>query len=228
MALASVCYYGQIALFDLCKRLAAFATIININTDGIAFIPNKPNDQGYVAAYKEWEKEFSLELEEKVFDLIVQKDVNNYIAVKKDKIICKGGDVNRYEEDALFKNNNARILDLALVENLVYGKDVSTTILENLDKPHLFQYILKAGNTYLGSYDEQGNPYNKVNRVFASKEEGFCLFKRRHDEHLVKFADAPSKMMLWNEDCNEIEDFEEKVDIDHYCNIAKKRLERWT
>lgn len=228
MACLSVCIYGQIALFDLCKRLAPFVTIVNINTDGVAFIPHNPDDKGYVVAYEEWQREFSLQLEEKFFDLIVQKDVNNYIAVKKNGLICKGSDVNRYEENAFFKNNNARILDIALVEHLVNGKDVTATIFDNLDKPHLFQYILKAGNTYLGSYDEQGNPYNKVNRVFASKEEGFCLFKRRFDDGLVRFADAPQNMFLHNQDCNEIKDFEEKIDLDHYQNIINKRLERWT
>ena len=44
-----------------------------------------------------------------------------------------------------FGNNNARILDIALVDHLVHGKDIYQTLLDNLDKPHLYQYILKAG-----------------------------------------------------------------------------------
>lgn len=223
-AALSVCVYGQIALFELCKRLSPFCTILNINTDGIAFIPH---DDAYIQAYKLWEKDFKLILEEKDFDLLLQKDVNNYIAVKEDKLICKGGDVNRYEEDALFKNNNARILDIALVDYLVHGKDILDTLEENRDKPHLYQYILKAGNTYKGSFDEHGNQYNKVNRVFASLNEGFCLFKRRHDDGLVRFADAPLNMYLWNDDCNELENFEDIIDINHYYRIVRKRLERW-
>lgn len=224
LAALSVCIYGQIALFELCKKLDPFCTIININTDGVAFIPH---DDNYIAAYKEWEKEFLLTLEEKIFDLFVQKDVNNYIAVKGEKLICKGGDVNRYEQDALFKNNNARILDIALVDNLVHGKDVLDTLNENLDQPHLYQYILKAGGTYRGTFDENGNEYNKVNRVFASKKEGFCLFKRRYDDGLVRFADAPLNMYLWNDDCAELVDFESIIDINHYYQLIRKRLERW-
>lgn len=223
-AAQSVCFYGQIALYELCKMISPFVTIININTDGVAFIPH---DLGYVAAYQEWEKFFNLTLEEKEFDLFVQKDVNNYIAVKDGELICKGGDVNRYEKDALFKNNNARIVDIALVDHLVYGKDVLKTLLENRDKPHLYQYILKAGNTYKGTFDIHGNEYNKVNRVFAAKIEGFCLFKMRHDNHLVRFADAPLHMHLWNEDCNELTDFAEIVDINHYYQLVIKKLERW-
>jgi len=224
-ALKSVCIYGQIALFELCKMIAPFCTILNINTDGVAFIPH---DESYIDAYKEWEQEFQLQLEEKDFDLLVQKDVNNYIAKKDDRLICKGGDVNRYKEDALFKNNNARILDIALVNKLVYDKDIIETLQENLDKPALYQYILKAGNTYQGSFSEQNQEYNKVNRVFAGKHEGFCLFKKRYDGGLVRFADAPLNMYLWNDDCSEIRNFKRVLNIDHYYQLIIKRMERWT
>lgn len=226
-AALSVCAYGQIALYELCKRIAPFTEIININTDGVAFIPK---DDNYIAAYKQWEKEFQLQLEEKNFDLFLQKDVNNYIAVKNGgSPICKGGDVNRYEEDAIFKNNNARILDIALVDYLVHGKDILATLKENLDQPHLYQYILKAGHTYKGTADEKGRLLNtKVNRVFASKRNNLCLYKKRHDDGLVRFADAPLQMHLWNEDCDDIKGFENIVDINHYYKIVTKRLERWS
>jgi hypothetical protein len=225
-ALFSVCIYGQIALYELCKRLSPVCTLININTDGIAFIAH---DEAYVDIYKEWEQEFKLELEEKLFDQFIQKDVNNYIATAGEKIICKGGDTNRYKKDAVFKNNNARILDIALVDYLLYGKDILDTILENRDKPHLYQYILKAGHTYQGTSTDSGEVlHTKVNRVFATKKQGFCLYKKRHDNGLVRFADAPLNMFLWNDDCSELKNFEKIVDVDHYYQIVEKRLERWT
>lgn len=224
-AALSVCVYGQIALYELCRRLSAFATIININTDGVAFIPH---DNAYIAAYQQWEKEFALALEEKDFDLFLQKDVNNYIAIsRKGDLICKGADVNLYEEDALFKTNNARILDIALVDHLLHGKEISDTLHEHLHQPHLYQYILKAGNTYKGTFDMEGKEYNKVNRVFAAKKEGFCLFKRRHDDGMVRFADAPLHMHLHNNDCSEISNFKKVVDLNHYYQLVIKRLERW-
>ena len=223
-ALLSVCVYGQIALYELCRRISPFATILNINTDGIIF---EPHDLGYVEAYREWEKEFLLELEEKDFSLFLQKDVNNYIASNEKRLICKGSDVNLYERDAYFRTNNARIVDIALVEHLVYGKDVFETLLENVENPRLFQYILKAGHTYKGTFDVQGNQYNKVNRIFASKNEGFCLFKMRHDEGLVRFADTPVNQFLWNQDCNELDNFSNIVDLNHYYQLVIKRLERW-
>lgn len=221
----SVCVYGQVALYEVCKKISPFVTIVNINTDGVAFIPH---GEQYKKVWEEWEKEFNLTLEEDHFDLFIQKDVNNYIAIQDGQLKCKGGDVNRYHADAVFKNNNARIIDIALVDKLVYGKDVLTTLQENLDQPHLYQYILKAGRTYRGTTDANGMLYNKVNRVFATKEEGLCLYKQRHDDGLVRFADAPLNMYLWNGECSEIERFEQIVDINHYYQIIMKKLERWT
>ena len=66
-----------------------------------------------------------------------------------------------------------------------------------------------------------------MNRVFASKKEGFCLYKKRHDDGLVRFADAPLNMHLWNDDCAEIADFNNIVDFNHYYQLVMKRLERW-
>lgn len=224
-ALKSVTSFGQIALYELCKRISPFCTILNINTDGVAFIPHSDS---YIQAHQEWQDEFSLSLEEKNFDLLLQKDVNNYIAVKPDgNLICKGADVSRYYEDAIFRTNNARIVDIALVEHLVNGADIYQTLLDNLHSPHLFQYILKSGSTYKGTFDKYGKQYNQVNRVFASKKEGFCLYKCRHDNGLVRFADAPLNMFLHNEDCSEVVNFDKIVDLNHYYQLVIKRLERW-
>jgi hypothetical protein len=224
-AAITMCAIGQIILYDLAKRLSATCEIVQINTDGVAFIPHTDD---YKRIWKEWETEYDYTLEEEIFTKLWQRDVNNYIAIKANgKLKVKGGDVNRYEKDALFKNNNARILDIALVDKLVHGKDVLETLMENLDKPHLYQYILKAGGTYRGTFDEKGQEYNKVNRVFASKKEGFCLYKKRYDDGLVRFADAPLNMYLWNGECSEIENFEKIVDLNHYYQIVLKKLERW-
>lgn len=220
-AALSVCIYGQIALYRLCEMLSPYCTIININTDGVAFTTD--NDE-YKKVWKLWEKEFNLTLEEDTFDMFIQKDVNNYIGVKDGKLKCKGGDVNRYHSDAIFKNNNARILDIALVNKLVYDKEVLDTLLENLDKPKLYQYVLQAGSTYLGTFDKDDNKYQKINRVFASKDGDFSLFKKRKDGGLVKFPDTPEKMTIWNNDCD---DFKGEIDINHYYQIVQKKLERW-
>ena len=220
----SVCIYGQIALYELCKRLSNTCRIININTDGVAFTTNSTE---YLAVKEQWEKDFKLNLEEDNFDLFIQKDVNNYIGVKGNYIKCKGGDVNKFSGNKYFSNNNARIIDIAVVNKLVYNKDVLETLIENRDKPELYQYILQAGRTYLGTFDQDNKKYQNINRVFACRNEGIQLCKKRLDGGLVKFADAPEKMFLWNDDCGKLENFEKIVDINHYYQIIDKKLKMW-
>ena len=225
-AALTVCVYGQIVLYELCKRLAPFTEIVNINTDGVAFTCETDI---YKKIWKEWEEDFGLTLEEDHFELWIQKDVNNYIALQNGKVKTKGGDVIRYQYDTFFKNNSTRIVDIAIGDSLLYGKDPIDTIMENLDKPQLFQYILRAGGTYRGTFDTDGNQYNKINRIFAQKAGGVQLQKKRMDDGLVRFADAPESMLVWNQSCEDIDlDYFAKVlDMNFYYQLIKRKLESW-
>ncbi len=223
-AALSVCIFGQICLYDLCTRLAPTCKLVNINTDGVAFTTT--NDD-YKKVWDEWEKDYGFTLEEDSFDLFIQKDVNNYIGVKNGKIKVKGGDVGRYHNDAWFKNNNTRIVDIAVVDKLVHGKDVLTTLQENMENPRLFQLVLQAGHTYKGTCDADRNMYQKINRVFPLRKGGVTLYKLRADDGLVRFPDTPEHMLVWNEEVNELTDFSKKIDINFYYQLINRVLERW-
>ena len=241
LASATVCIYGQMALFDLCRRLDnAKYTLININTDGVAFYDPYPklravSELDYEEIWHDWEKDWHLTLELDEFDEWWQKDVNNYIAIHNGELKVKGGDTRKYHFNpdkgvhSFFKNNDARIVQIALVDKIVYGKDVIDTIIEHMNEPILFQYILKAGHTYKGVFDEDGNQLNNVNRVFAVKKKyaGKKIYKVRQDGGYVNFPDVPDNMMVWNEDVDKIENFESIVDVNHYYSIIQKQLERW-
>lgn len=223
----SVCIFGQVALFDLCRRLYEDGhELVNINTDGVGFVPAH---NGYKKIWKEWEQKFEgLELEEDEFETFISKDVNNYIGVHPDgSIKVKGADVGRYKGGNPFKNCSAIIADIAIVDNLLYGKSVVDSVIDHLDNPKLYQYILQAGGTYLGTFDAAGNKYQKVNRIFPTKKEGLCLYKKRHDNGLVRFPDLPERMYVFNGDCDEIKDFEKIIDLNHYVSVIEKKLERW-
>lgn len=232
MASATVCIYGQIALFKLCGMLHdAGYKIINANTDGVAFVDDPELGGAYLYICKEWEKEFEgLLLEVDEFDKWIQKDVNNYIATHDGQIKVKGGEVNKYHKDKFFSNNNIRIVQKALVDNLVYGTPVYKTFMDNLDKPILWQYILKAGGTFQGVQDAAGVWQNNVNRVFAAVE-GYPgttkLYKIRKDGGQVNFPDSPERMFIWNGDLADIPDFKEMIDLDHYMDLVNKKLRGW-
>lgn len=221
-----VCVAGQIALYDFAKRIEPFVEPVQLNTDGYAFVPK---DDKYLEVIADWEKEFQLQMERDEFKQFIQRDVNNYIAETSDGyVLVKGGDVNNYHANSDYATNNTRIVDIAIVEHLLYGKDVLDIILDHLDQPILFQYVLQAGYTYKGTSDQDGKLLDtKVNRVFATHKDGLTLYKKRKDDGLVRYADAPMKMFLWNDNVSKIENFKDIVDIDFYYQLIQRKLEGW-
>lgn len=237
MASASVCIYGQIAIFTLSRMLydAGFQ-IVNINTDGVAFVSDPQRVAEHEEIKAKWEEMFSgFSLETDHFDKWIQKDVNNYIATRGKKIKVKGGDVNKYDTNKWFSNNNCRIVQIALVENLVNGTPIYKTLMDNMDNPMLWQYVLKAGPTYDGTVTKNYEKMQNVNRIFAASEEYAnkhpesitTLYKLRKDGGLVNYPDVPERMFLWNGDVRDLADFSQMFDFDHYANLIKKKMEGW-
>ena len=239
----SVTITGQKALYDLCGRLRAEGfRLVNVNTDGVAFTGNIP-DSRWEAVKEQWEKDYGLTLELSRFKKWVQKDVNNYIALTSDgDVKVKGGDVNKYHDALEFTGdllhsrpgvtwtgtNSVPIISHCVVEYVLHGTEPLYTILDNLDKPLLFQLILQAGNTYEGTFDADGNKYQRVNRVFASKKDGVTLVKRKPDGSINRYPDAPEKMYVYNGDLSEFNNFNDIVDINYYVKLAESVCERWT
>ena len=225
----SICIYGQISLYVLAQRLAAIgADILNINTDGVAY--NYEGDEDELIK-RQWESDFGLKLATDLFDKWIQLDVNNYIALEDNgNITTKGGYVNKYHKPKYFANNDIRIVQIALVNHVLYGKDVAETIMENLHDPVLYQYILHPGHTYRGvvnSHDSDNILPTKTNRVFATKKQGLEIVKKRMDGGLVKFADAPDNMFLWNKDVKDLTNFKDIIDLQWYYDLTMKNLEKW-
>ena len=225
----SICIYGQISLYVLSQRLAGIgAEIININTDGVAYCYAGDDDK---IIFEQWQREFSLNLDMDFFAHWVQANVNNYVAVTPSgKTVTKGGDVNKYQTSKFFSNNDTRITHIALVDYLIHGIPVQDSIRNNLNNPILFQYILQAGGTYRGVV-EANEPDTllptKINRVFATKARGIEILKKRVDGGLVKFADAPNNMYLWNGNVKDIPHFEKMIDLQWYYDLTMKAVKRW-
>lgn len=236
MASATVCVYGQIALFALCWELdQAGYRIVNGNTDGVVYLEDPDLGDADEVICKQWEERFrGYTLDTDYYTQWIQRDVNNYIAVEEDgRVTVKGGDVNKYQINKYFSNNSARIVQIAMVEKLVYGRDIFDTFEKNLDKPLLWQYILKAGRTYKGVQDSSGQYVNKVNRVFAASDKVdqnkvTKLYKVRNDGGLVNFPDVPERMYVWNKDVNDLENFEDIIDQSYYYNLVIEKLKGWT
>lgn len=241
MASFSVCIYGQMALYDLCLKLdKAGYQIMNANTDGVGFVQRDENPEPWEPIQKEWEQLWGLYLELDEFDWWYQKDVSNYIATRGDKVKVKGKDLKKYPFDPgkgvhnFFKDNNTRILSIVMVEYMLARKngrrlDIVTAIMDHIDQPELFQFVLKAGHTYKGVVDKDGNKLQHVNRVFAVRKNvpHTKIYKQRMDGGLVNFPDVPEQMMVWNDDVAKLKDFEWICDVKYYRDLVVKKLEGW-
>lgn len=230
-ASATICIFGQIALFDLAMKLyKAGYNIVNLNTDGVAFTQPASVACDYSEILDMWERKFEgLTLEIDKFTTWIQKDVNNYIAVTPErKIKVKGGDCKKYHSDSFFTNNSLRIVHIALVDKLVYGKSVTRSVIDHLNDPYLYQIILKAGSTYKGVADKDMVYQQKVNRIFAAAEDVpyTKLYKVRKDDGLVNFPDVPERMYIHNGDCKDL-DLSSIIDIQYYVDLIEKKLKGW-
>ena len=232
-ASASVTIYGQIAAMHLCHMLdEAGYQIFNINTDGVMIVDRPDPVRPYSEIQEEWQNRFGMMLEVEKFQKLIQRDVNNYIAINEDgSIKVKGGDTKKYHGTDPFGNCDARIIHIALVDYLVNGTPVQETFEKWLDKPEVWMYVLKAGNTFKDVEDENGNVQQNVNRVFAAKEgvENVTnLRKVKYDGQIIKFQSAPERMIVWNNDLSEISDIREFIDTEHYKAIVEDKIRQWT
>lgn len=229
-AAKAVCFYGQIALYELCGRISPYVNLVNINTDGVGFtLKDEADDDKVMTICHDWEQEFKFNLEKTIFEKWIQKDVNNYIAISGDHIKAKGGMVARFQNPKLFNNNSTRIIDVALAEFLLNGTPIEDTIQANLSKPDLFQFVLQAGRTYEGTFDENGKKYNHVNRVFAGVGDGTLTLMKRYPaekkKNPVKFANAPEHMLIWND---ELPDGPiPNLDTNFYADLINSNLKTW-
>ena len=223
LAAISVCMFGQIILYDLGKRLFDVGcTVFNWNTDGVYFTSD--NDD-YLHVKEDWENDYNLKLDLEEYDLFIQKDVNNLIAVQGGKIKTKGSQVGKYNKINYFRNGSNRVVDIAVVEYLIKGIPVIETVTNNLHNIDLYQIILRAGRTFKGTFDENGKEYQKTNRVFANTQ-GVKLFKQKEDGSRVNYANTPDKMLIFNNDLKYFNKHDE-IDVLYYVNLAHNVLKQW-
>lgn len=234
----SVCISGQLFLTELaCGYLAECKTvkIIQINTDGVMISFDKSEYDKVRAVNAEWEKRTKFTLEEDNIRKVVQKDVNNYIIIKEDGSTKVKGGYLSYGISAAGAwniNNNATIIKKAVAEYLANGVPVEDTIL-GCDDIFEFQLIAKAGAKFKEAYhivDGKKIPVQKVNRVYATKDERYgtlgkvktvvCEDDKDEQTRSQKIESLPEHCIIDNDNHLTIAD----VDKDFYIAVAKKRI----
>lgn len=221
---------GQLFLTVLTMRLLdACETIklLNLNTDGLMYSIDKKELPLVDKICGEWEAETKFELETDDIQKVWIKDVNNLLLIKTDgEVKTVGGYLNHgiSVKGAWSINNNMVIVKKALVEYFVHGIPVEETI-NGCNDIFQFQLIAKAGTKYREAYhlvDGKQIPVQKVNRVYATKDERYGkLFKvKAEDDTTAKIEMLPEHCIIDNDNQLSIND----VDKTFYIEIAKKRV----
>lgn len=234
-----VCVYGQVFLIDLIDKIEDLITLINSNTDGIFFKVKKKDFEEVKRRVTEWEKRTGLEMEYAEFTKFISKDVNNYLAVKKNGgVHAKGA----YVKDLNDLDYDLPILNEALREYLLNGVPVERTI--NLCQDfRKFQKIVKLSAKYnwveheqgyhveytkrgrkIVTYDRTTKYDNKAYRVFASKDKNDGrLLKCDGVRNPAKFGNTPDHCFIYNGSLHGVR-IPDKLDRSYYIQKAKDRL----
>lgn len=197
----STCITGQVLLtqlvVELNEKVREFK-LIQSNTDGIVYSLPRSEKAKADSIVDDWSSKTHLEMEEDVIDIIVQKDVNNYI-VKFDngKIKNKGGYVSNYPKGT-FDSNSLTITHEAIVRYFIEGKPVEETINE-CDDPFKFQLIAKTGSTYdktVHYVDGEEIEVQKVNRLYAVDDERYGVVKKVKKQYLELDEDGERRYYI--------------------------------
>lgn len=235
----SVCISNQLAMCELVCRLEQKVPsfeILNFNTDGVMFRILESEMAIAEPILEEWQKRTRFELERDDVIRLVQKDVNNYIAEEGGgKIKACGDYVKRWQGDnvtdendikARLINNDLTIVQIAVVERLLHDVPVEKTISE-CRNIFYFQQIAKFGSSYASAFHEVNGervPVQKVNRVYAAKDERFGTVKKvRPNGKAEKIASLPEHCIIDNENRLTVD----QIDKQFYIDLANERVEQY-
>lgn len=126
--LVQVTLTGQLALIMLIERFAGIpgVEVISANTDGVTVYAEREQEAAVLAAVKEWETETEFVTERTDYEALYTRDVNNYVAITTDRDVKTKGAYGKGLP--LHKNPVAEICGDAVVDYLLLGHDIETTI----------------------------------------------------------------------------------------------------
>lgn len=236
------CIFGQMFILDLIDKLEPYCRLLQTNTDGIFVLCESEEQKNKVIEITHSVGErLRMEFEIDEYTKLIQKDVNNYIAIMKNgEVECKGSMV-KYNNPI---DNDLPILNDAVRNYLAHDIPIEKTINE-CDELIKFQKVIKLSSKYkevwhgtaLSGKSKDGSVKtngidgellkNKVHRVFASnRSSDGSIYKLKIEKGVKsyeKFANTPDHLFIDNEDIHgkSIPDY---LDREYYINEAKKRV----
>lgn len=217
---------GQFTLLMLIEMLEREGvTVLSANTDGIVIRVADYNEQSARWCVQQFEELSGFTFEFTQYEKIAFKDVNNYIAVKKDKTVKAKG---IYAPVSLRKNPTAPVCAYAVGQWLARGTSFERTI-----EKALFDMFITARNVAGGGV--QGGKYlGKVVRWYQSNKTTEPILYAKNNNKVPKSDGAQSCMHVvpgdWSEKpddldtqwyINECIDIAHNIGAEHFLDVTE-------
>jgi hypothetical protein len=210
--LLQVTLTGQLCLLMLIERLeAAGCRVVSANTDGIVVLFKKTQERVVDEVCFDWMLDTSFELERADYRALFSRDVNNYIAVKRDGSTKRKG---VFAEPGLMKNPEFTIVSEAVAAFLANGTPIERTVGDCRD---LSKFIairrVDGGGVWRDQY------LGKAVRFYYSRDAlpDECIAYARNGNKVARSDGARPAMVLG--------DFPGDVHYSRYIKLAREALE---
>ena len=210
--LLQVTLTGQLCLLMLIERLeAAGCRVVSANTDGIVVLFKKTQERVVDEVCFDWMLDTSFELERADYRALFSRDVNNYIAVKKDGSTKRKG---VFAEPGLMKNPEFTIVSEAVAAFLANGAPIERTVGDCRD---LSKFIairrVDGGGVWRDQY------LGKAVRFYYSRDAlpDECIAYARNGNKVARSDGARPAMVLG--------DFPGDVHYSRYIKLAREALQ---
>jgi hypothetical protein len=210
--LLQVTLTGQLCLLMLIERLeAAGCRVVSANTDGIVVLFKKTQERVVDEVCFDWMLDTSFELERADYRALFSRDVNNYIAVKRDGSTKRKG---VFAEPGLMKNPEFTIVSEAVAAFLANGAPIERTVGDCRD---LSKFIairrVDGGGVWRDQY------LGKAVRFYYSRDAlpDECIAYARNGNKVARSDGARPAMVLG--------DFPGDVHYSRYIKLAREALE---
>jgi hypothetical protein len=170
---------GQLTLLLLIERLElAGIRVVSANTDGIVIKCHRDLRERMESIIKTWEFDTRFETEGSEFAALYSRDVNNYIAIKKDGNVKTKGAYSKPErpEQQLHKNPTSTICRDAVLDYLTKGVELETTIRTCTDITKFVSVRTVRGGA--ARVQDSGNEYvgKTIRWYYATGVEGELVY----------------------------------------------------
>lgn len=197
------CRYGQLFLIALANKLYKSVPdlkIIQTNTDGVLIYCRKRDIDIVKRCMEEWSTVSGITVDEDYVEKMWQRDVNNYLMVKKGgKLKVKGGWLNQTiirPGYIMISPRTAYVCAKAVAQYLMHGTDIVTSIVKNTDLMD-FAITCTKGPTYRGVVQRMADgtevPMYKCNRLIATKDTNYGrLYKVKMYKGKLSYTQMPN------------------------------------